>query len=168
MKKILFLGKVIFLLTCFSSCMKYDDGPCISFRGEEKRLEGEWLLKYWTVDGIDSLQYWNEYFNGECNFTFGTWAGEGMTGFTIKWGDSSSHYQVAGSYGGFLKEFLPIIGFLVDSSSSAFPLSFLRYPNPNNFEVEWTTTRLKYKEVWFKMDVNNKHYEIHLENIKKP
>ena len=54
-----------------------------------------------------------------------------------------------------------------EENSTAFPLSFMKYPKPNGVFVEWTVTRLKYKEMWFEMDVNNKHYELHLKNIKK-
>jgi len=142
--------------------MKYEDGPCVSFRSKEKRLEGEWSLKYFTVDGDDSLEYWNNYFGNECTFIFNKWSDLGYYPFTIEWGFKGSNYYFAyGSHLGFHDEFLGPIGFTEDTANTAFP--FLYVINTN----EWLITRLKYKEVWLELTVNLKHYELHLENLKK-
>lgn len=53
MKNILFIS--LFLLIILPSCKKYEEGPLISLRSAEKRLNGEYELKEFTVDGIDSL-----------------------------------------------------------------------------------------------------------------
>lgn len=161
------LTLLMVLTICISSCSKFEDGPCISFKSKEKRLQGEWLLKYWTVDGVDSLQYWNNYFANECKFNFNPWNGN-YAPLYIEWGiDTSHYYYVFGAYDGFVDEYLSLSAFKPGENSTAFPLNFLAYPHPNNTLVEWTVKKLEYKEVWFSMNVNNKTYELHLENIKK-
>ena len=84
----------------------------------------------------------------------------------INWGISDSiFYKVIGNYSGFFDNLLDGIGFYQDSTSSDFPLLFLLYSKPKNSLVAWPISRLKYKEIWFQIDVNNKHYELHLERI---
>jgi hypothetical protein len=160
-----FLLFIITILTIFSSCSKFEDGPCISFRSEEKRFLGEWSLKYFTVDRVDSLQYWNNYFGNECIFNFTPWSGE-IYNFYVDWGSNlGNYYHIFGHHFGINEVFLGPIGFVEDINSTAFPLYFMHYPNPRNLGVEWTITRLKYQDLWFEMDVNDKHYELHLERI---
>jgi hypothetical protein len=38
-------------------CKRYPDGPLISFRSVEGRLEGNWQIAGFTSNGVDSLQY---------------------------------------------------------------------------------------------------------------
>jgi len=145
--------------------MKYEDGPCISFRSKEKRLLGEWSLKYFTVDGQDSLQYWNNYFGNECTFTFYDWSDLGDFPYAIQWGDTDgNYYRVTGGRQHLDDNVLVILGGQEDPVSTAFPFSFLWVSA--NLDG-WPISRLKYDEVWFQFDVNLKHYELHLENIKK-
>lgn len=166
MKRLL-LPFLFFIFTGITSCSKFENGPWISFKSEEKRLEGEWLLKHWTVDGVDSLQYWNAYFGNECKFTFNPWSGNAYL-FSIDWGFiDSNYYYVFGGHLGFAHEYLTVVAFFLDENSTAAPLNFLTEPHPTNSLVQWTVTKLKYKDLWFEMDVDDKHYELHFENIKK-
>lgn len=161
---------ILFSLLFLASCSKYEDGPWISFRNQMNRLQGVWQLKYFTVDGVDSLQYWNEYFGNECKFIIGPYDDK-VTDYgpiTIEWGDSlsSKFYIVNTSYQGFSKDLLIIYGeVLEDSSSSAFPLSFLGTKQIGG--IYWTISRLKYNELWFQVSVNDKQYDLHLDIINK-
>jgi hypothetical protein len=170
MKRIVTIFTVLAIAILFSSCMKFEDGPCISFRSKDSRWQGEWLLKYWTVDGVDSLQYWNDFFRGECDFKFYPCENDYPyhCNYDIHWGSTDSiFYNFSGYDLGFNDVYFVSAGIAEDPASAAFPLWFMRYPMPRNNLVEWTVTRLKYDEMWIEMDVNNKHYELHLENIKK-
>lgn len=169
MRKLLFIVLIAGTLLPLS-CSKFENGPSVSFRSLEKRFEGEWLLKYFTVDGIDSLSFWNSFFGNECDFKFygceNVYPYECI--FEIHWGITDSvFYNVSGAHGGLRDAWLGPISFVEESNGSAFPLWFMAYPMPRDALVEWTITKLKYKEMWLEMDVNNKHYELHLDNVKK-
>lgn len=47
--------KVIVICLILSSC-KYEDGPSISFRSAEKRIQGKYDIKKYTVGGYDSTE----------------------------------------------------------------------------------------------------------------
>ncbi|MBI5541988.1 MAG: hypothetical protein HY951_18170 [Bacteroidia bacterium] len=66
MKKFLFI--LIVLTTILSGC-RYKDGPMLSFRSVEKRLNGDWQVIGFTSDGIDSLQYYNDSCGGIMKIT---------------------------------------------------------------------------------------------------
>jgi len=53
MKKLLL---TLLTLTALIDGCKYKDGPMISFRSVEKRLDGTWQVIEYTSNGIDSLQ----------------------------------------------------------------------------------------------------------------
>jgi len=57
------MKKIILILIILASVMdgcRYDDGPLISFRSVEKRIEGTWKVIGFTSDSVDSLQYYND------------------------------------------------------------------------------------------------------------
>lgn len=140
--------------------MKYEDGPCISFRSKQKKIEGNWLLKYYTVDGVDSLQYWNSHFENECNFGFYPWDQLGLQAVTVIWGDiTSQYYTSGGSYQ--IKDEHLYISLNEDASSSNFPFNVI------SITSDWLITKLKYKDVWFEVMVDGKSYSLHFENVNK-
>jgi hypothetical protein len=47
----------LFLGVFFSSCKKYPEGPCISFRSAKDRVYSFKYMKSYTVDGVDSIGY---------------------------------------------------------------------------------------------------------------
>ena len=48
---------IILLAIAFIGCHRYPDGPLISLRSTEGRLEGNWQVVGFTSNGVDSLQY---------------------------------------------------------------------------------------------------------------
>lgn len=52
------LTMVIVALT-FSECKKYDEGPGISFRSKQHRVQGEWDITSFTINDIDALHTTN-------------------------------------------------------------------------------------------------------------
>ncbi len=164
MKKIFFLF-ISTLITLLASCSKFEDGPWISFRSEEKRLVGDWTLKSLTVDGVDSLSYWNNYFESECTFSFKPPTLD-VHPLHIDWiRNDSIFYKIIGNCCCIREDLLTAIYIQEDKKSSGFPLWFILFSKPRGLIVEWKITRLKYKELWFQMDVNDKHYELQLERI---
>lgn len=76
--------KLLFVLivasTIFVACGKYEDGPNISIRSVEGRLEGKYKVVEFTKNDIDLTQAWVDTFNWEFEFvphyytSNGTWA----------------------------------------------------------------------------------------------
>ncbi len=58
MKKILIY--LIVITAIASSCKKYEEGPLISFRSPLKRIYGYYYLESYTINGIDSLKFFND------------------------------------------------------------------------------------------------------------
>src|SRR6185436_1611273 len=115
--KSFWLSISITLIILLSCCSKFDDGPRISFRKAEERWQGEWILKYFTADGVDSLQYWNNYFGNECMFTFERFESYECP-VNLHWGISDSiYYNVQGSHDGLCDDYFCFISFRQDTSS---------------------------------------------------
>ena len=165
------MKRIILPLLCvlvISSCMKYEDGPCISFRSKDERLQGLWKLTFFTVNGIDSLQYYNQYYSNECTFNFlKPEDQQSLVQFGITWGDTSSFYYGVFGYTESISEVLTITSMYETSSNNIYPLAFLLHSKVGGGALEWPISRLKYNEVWFDIFVDNKEYELHLDNIKK-
>lgn len=57
------------MLLLFSGCKKFEEGPLLSIRSPERRLEGEWFLRKCIMEGNDSTESYylkygtNFYFN---------------------------------------------------------------------------------------------------------
>jgi hypothetical protein len=58
------MKKIILMLIAFTTiacgCKKYEEGPLISFRSAKNRIYGYHTLTKYTVNGIDSLDRFNE------------------------------------------------------------------------------------------------------------
>jgi hypothetical protein len=57
MKNIVFALTLVVSGLLFHSCKKYEDGPGISFRSAEARVEADWRVKEYTVNGEDQFNY---------------------------------------------------------------------------------------------------------------
>ncbi|MFN3402489.1 MAG: hypothetical protein ACK40G_00250 [Cytophagaceae bacterium] len=59
----------LFFLLC--SCVKYEEGPLISLRSAETRIEGCWRVDRYNVNGVDSMEFIiNNHLNGEWVFSY--------------------------------------------------------------------------------------------------
>jgi hypothetical protein len=62
MKKVT-IGKLVIglgLLVISFGCKKYEDGPGLSLRTKKARATAEWIVKTWTYNGVDYLNYTDE------------------------------------------------------------------------------------------------------------
>ena len=74
MKKLLCISIVLAIAFPFG-CDTYPDGPLISFRFVQKRLEGTWQIVGFTSNGVDSLQNFNDSCGGNMQIEFSTGLG---------------------------------------------------------------------------------------------
>lgn len=69
MKKILINTIALALiLALFASCSKYEDGPWISFRSPEKRIEGTWQVEYFCRNNEDLTDFYIQNYNWRFGF----------------------------------------------------------------------------------------------------
>lgn len=70
---------IIFFLTLLIlnfGCKKYEDGPIISLRTKNHRLEGKWNVSSYTINGVEQMNKYNAYdcslcsgFDYLCNYS---------------------------------------------------------------------------------------------------
>ncbi|GAB4300572.1 MAG: hypothetical protein Kow0068_23790 [Marinilabiliales bacterium] len=49
----------LIIILCFASCKKYEEGPCISLRSKDNRINATWDVDKIIINGIDSINYLN-------------------------------------------------------------------------------------------------------------
>jgi len=68
MRKIFYI--IIFSMLLIPFACRYKDGPLISFRSIQKRLEGKWQVVGYTSNEVDSLQNYNDSCGGYMQISF--------------------------------------------------------------------------------------------------
>ncbi len=68
MKKIILF--ILLLILAIPFACRYKEGPLISFRSVQKRLEGTWQIVGFTSNGVDSLQNFNDSCGGNMQISF--------------------------------------------------------------------------------------------------
>lgn len=62
MKKTLVLLLIsTLLISLLGSCKKYEEGPWLSLRSKETRMNGEWDITKFLINNIDSSHYFTKY-----------------------------------------------------------------------------------------------------------
>ena len=59
---------MLVIVAIASSCKKYEEGPCISFRSPEKRLFGHYAITSYTINGEESLSLFNDSLSTKVEF----------------------------------------------------------------------------------------------------
>lgn len=57
---------IVLIFALFASCSKYEDGPWISFVSANNRIQGEYYVEYFSINGIDITQQWTD----SCDWKF--------------------------------------------------------------------------------------------------
>jgi hypothetical protein len=73
MKNKLFLFASLLVMTIVSSCSRYEEGPGLSLRSKDARLEGEWTIEEFS--GQNSLD-WKISIKDDGTYTFSSSFGE--------------------------------------------------------------------------------------------
>jgi hypothetical protein len=153
MKKLLLVLAI--LTSTFEGC-RYDDGPLISLRTARHRLYGDHTLVKYTVDGIDSLTQYYDYFGLTFNFVHNDDNGSDiciMNG-NRKDGSGTDFY-----WGWTLTDNNKRIDAFALTGATQISLG----PFGQSISPAWTILKLTYKEVELKTSYNNKEYLILLD-----
>jgi len=70
MKKVIYLLLITLILY---SCGKYEEGPKVSFKSRQKRIEGLWKVHKLTVNDIDSTDFFIEKYGNNISITDTLW-----------------------------------------------------------------------------------------------
>ena len=155
----------------FSSCSKFEDGPKISFRSIEKRIYGTYRIDYFSKNGTDLTDYWNQYYDLEFELSrdwdgvFPEIYGKYIHGSI----DSAGCMNPFSAYG---RHFYFENNDEVTLSMSCIIFDSIGYPNRelfplityiNNYSIEpYTVTRLTNDEMWLELEDGSDFYEIHM------
>jgi len=157
MKKILFI--ILLSTAILSGCKKYEEGPYISFRPDNRRLMGEWLVTEYISNGIDSLQY----FKDSCGANLGineleddNWQ------FIIGFGNSKKLY---GGFGGVMDFTSNRKGLEITPFYNSYYGSYVIGPFSPNTKITWKLIKLTNKEFKMTIDVNNRSYKMSFKKI---
>ena len=153
----------ISLLTCFiaamllggESCKKYEDGPLISFRTPERRLQGRYHAGVFTINGQDALQLWND---SICSNYFELRYDQGMGKRIVRL--DSYKKGISGLY--FLSEHNSLIALQILGVSSGYK-GYTPF-NVNDISV-WKIIKLSNKRLHISSNINGTEYYLELEKF---
>ena len=160
-KSILILTTLIIIL--FDGCTKYDDGPRITFRSAYKRISGIWQVNTFEVDGVDSLQLYNQILNSS---TIEFLLGDGPESSDIYIKDINGIGYFGGSAGfnwNTKKMYVDTLFIYLETSVPKTELG----PFGNRVNSIWKIHRFTSKELWIDTYHNNNLYYLRLKKIKK-
>lgn len=162
------------ILASVLGCSKFEDGPKISFRSIIKRIYGKYQIEYFSKNGTDLTDYWNQYYNLTFKFLKAEAGG----------GENCSYVEIVGSIdsSGTWKDYsiynyayfessdevtISLYNCLIDTT--IFPAERLLYPLVINLgdgrPIIFTITKLSNKEMWLFYEEGYDDYEIHYKEI---
>ncbi len=151
MKKIIFL--LIIIAAVSEGCKKYPDGPLISFRSAKNRLYGSYKLTQYTVDGIDSLNLFNDSIQAGLALAYDNV--DQINNGNITWYNGSGKYSTV-YFEWELNNHNKNLQFTyAEGSIGTGPFGINKTPN-------WTIKQLTNKETKWKINFDNKEYFIDL------
>jgi hypothetical protein len=156
MKKLLII--FCFLTIIISGC-RYKEGPLISFRSVERRLNGTWQVIGLTSDGIDSLQYYNDSCGSKMNLEF-------------YYPDGSPIYDTRIGFDGDKKGFGGGISLsdnkkVMNVSMNNGATNYWRLGPIGNGKSNWKILKLTMKELKISTDYNGRNYRISFKKLSK-
>jgi hypothetical protein len=161
--------KYLLLLVFFASltvtCKKYEDGPLFSFRSAKSRLIGKWKVEEFLVDGVDSIQQYNDSMGGYIEFLRNN---DPTTKYS---GHNSLFWDMQGHIGGYayadweLKDNnrileIHIAGYGQTSQIKVGPLGF-------GLTHDWKIKRLTNRHIVLEAQFNNKTYQLSMDTYKE-
>jgi hypothetical protein len=149
------LALLLSLTLFFTACKKYEEGPCLSFRSPEKRIEGGWTINQYNIDNIEYLSLLKNYYGDIVNFEFAKeGSGEGQDFIFIF---SLEHNNNLQGYFHFIDNFekctFQFIQIDTNYIDSLGPLN-------HNMTSTWDICKLSKKEFIIQTENEEKNYEL--------
>jgi hypothetical protein len=149
---------ILLLLTtyCILQSCKYEDGPIISFRSAERRLQGEFNADAFNIDGQDAINIWTD---SICNdYLMMHWSDAGIkTALSINadFGNCGGKYNL-----------------LDNNKTLEFEIRVQtgQYPGYGPFHLDkisrWTILKLSNKKLWIETTFEGHEYYLKLNKTK--
>ncbi|PKP04816.1 MAG: hypothetical protein CVU11_03635 [Bacteroidetes bacterium HGW-Bacteroidetes-6] len=164
-RNIVVLG--LMLLTVLG-CSKFEDGPKISLRSVVKRIYGVYKIDYFSKNGTDLTDYWNQYYDITFDFhkfeggVYPDIYGEKVTGFIDSCGEMKG-YSISTVLtiveGDEIK--IGMHNYFFDSTWYPDRLLYPIFTNPSDVTPLLIITRLTNDEMWVKHTNGSDEYIIH-------
>lgn len=154
----------VFAILLFTTCKKYEEGPCISLYSKVHRVVGTWTVESFFINGVDSTNYLQQ------QPLFGTYSfskessGSSSTSFVYnsngnKGSDTSRYYTAEGKW-----------SFKANKNNLFIEVNF-NSPANKHFNIgpfgsttcEWEIKRLKEKEMWLYALYNGREFYLKLQ-----
>ncbi|MFH2096575.1 MAG: hypothetical protein ABIJ16_12770 [Bacteroidota bacterium] len=153
MKKIL----ILFLISCFLwSCGKYEEGPSMSFRSKQKRIEGLWQINKILVDGTDSTSFFNGFFGDKLDIKDGNWElprGNGQMGMGGNW-----NWYMFKYYTEFYVDYAVVNGIQYQTDTVIYGLG----PFFTGKRIKWEIVRIANKELILESEFKDMIYRFEM------
>lgn len=172
MKRIYIL--LLSMVFIFGACSKYDEGPFISLRLKKNRMDGEYTLKLYKVDGADSLStsYARDFSCHIDKFGAGEIKGsiyDTLVNANFEWEFNDDRDEVR-----FRRRYDKTLPDSVHDYIDTLYYELFKMPLPDPIDTAgldsdwsyWTgyseILKLTDEEVWLEQSYNDKIYELHL------
>jgi hypothetical protein len=155
---------ILSLLAALVSCdKKYDDGPCISFVAEQKRIIGKWEIEKLIVNQEVLTDKYNSKGFNAYNYTFSRNVENEK--FLILDNISNSHGVAQSRY--YLNDENTERTFYLKSFQQYYDevTPLFNFVPAFNDECKWTISRLKTKEMWINTTYQDVYYEVHFKLV---
>lgn len=133
---------IVLIIFCSLSCKKkFEEGPGFSIKSANKRIKGNWELQTFSINGIDSTQYYNTVFKEKCRFSITPPHRNGDNGtIFITWGHDTTDIIITRLWPGYPKS-----GEIVANAETDLSLSYTLYPfcqcwYSKSFDIRHLTT----------------------------
>lgn len=156
MKKFILYGFVLPLIIILSGCGKYEEGPTISFKSRQKRIEGLWKVEKFMAGPVDSTNFYKSLFGEKIDITDGRWEMPESGGTIRLKGDWNWH---------------TLKYYTVFEMDSAIYINGILYPDTlisgigpfnSESEIKWEIVRIASKELILSTQIYNLLYRMEL------
>jgi len=158
MRKLLLLFFLIPLL--FTSCNKYKDGPCISFRSAEKRLTGKWRLSQITYNDKDiSVAYYASHYDLFPYNIYSDWSQNLFISIT----HSDASIIATAPLTLNKKKTIITFGMIAQVPYEAIAKDIFTIIPPLSESNDWQILKLKNDALWIKTNFDANNFELHFD-----
>ena len=137
------------------SCGKYEEGPDVSFRSRQKRIEGLWKVDKFIANDVDSTSQFIALFGDKIDITDDRWEmpkGAGLMNFSGDWSWETLKYYTKFNIN------------KLDSSNIRYSDTLIYGLGPFNLtqSIKWEIMRIAKKELFMETEYKNLTYRIEL------
>lgn len=151
-----YFGLLLFIVICFADCRKYPEGPCVSFKSKYSRVEGDYNVQTFLIDGADST---SQLACNTCSFSYNKKTGKREINCC---NGQNSNWDL-------VEEDKIIVTNIIYPNAgikTPFPITKICCPvsnwTTNISDLRWEIQKLTNKEMWLKTAIKEREYYLKL------